>query len=156
MLYKLLGNASGNRACQVQSRHRKRQIHFSWDHQLASNICFWTIPIGAIRAAMANFQSPQARRLLAFQPLAGLLVMDALVSPSGGLCQQSHSAIRQVPRQSAKWTSLASIALSAFQDVHQSKHLLYRSFTSSFSNDRANNYASAASASYSCLVMQTQ
>jgi hypothetical protein len=156
MLYRLLGNASGNRACQVQSHHRKTQTHFSWDHHLASNICFWTIPIAAIRAAMANFQSPQARRLLAFQALAGLLAMDVLASPPGGLYRQSHSAIRQGPRQSARWTSLASIALLASQDVHQSKHLLYRSFTSSFSNDCSNNYASAAASNYSCLAKPTQ
>ena len=160
MLYRLLGNASDNKACRVQSHHRKRQSHFSWDHQLASNIYFWTIPIGATQAAMANFQLPQVRRLLAFQPLAGLLETGALAGPSGGLCQQSHSAIRQVPRQSAKWTSLASTALSAFQDVHQSKHLLSRSFTSSFPNDCANgcasNYATAAPPCYSCLAKRTQ
>ena len=106
MLYRLLGNVSGNRACRVQSHHRKRQSHFSWDHQLASNIYFWTIPIGATQAAMANFQLPQVRRLLAFQPLAGLLETGALAGPSGGLCQQSHSAIRQVPRQSANGQAL--------------------------------------------------
>lgn len=156
MLYRLLGNVSGNRACRVQSHHRKRQSHFSWDRQLASNICFWTIPIGATQGAKANFRLPQAQRSLAFQSLAGLLAMGASAGPSGGLCQQSRCAIRQVPRQFAKWTSLASTALSAFQDVHQSKHLLYRSFTSSFSNDCANNYASAAPPRYSCLAKRTQ
>lgn len=71
MLYRLLDNASDNKACQGRLHHRKRQNHFSWGHQLASNICFVTIPIAATQGAMANFQLSQAQRLSAFQPLAG-------------------------------------------------------------------------------------
>ena len=40
----------------------------------------------------------------------------------------------------------------SFQDVHQSKHLLYQSYTSSFPN----NCASDAPPSYSSLAMRTQ